>query len=180
MAEIEQPMITAANGIRQFACSSAAVLVFVVNEADEVLLLTHPHWPELWEVVNGALERDETILAGALRELHEEIGAAVQVRPLGTVHAYTHAYDERIQHMITICYLMAYEAGAIEPGDDMAGSAYRWWSLADLDAARPRLLVPMDQPWLLRRAVVLYQLWRDETPELQPPLDRRARPKADH
>ncbi len=173
----EQPMITAANGIRRFACSTAAVLVFVVNEAEQILLLEHPRRHGAWEVVNGALEREETILAGVLRELHEEIGPSVQVRPLGTVHAYTYAYDARIQYMITICYLVAYEGGAIEPGDDMAGSAYRWWDPDELDAAGVRLLVPTDQPWLLRRAIELYRLWRGEAPVLQPALDPRARPK---
>ena len=173
----EQPLITATNG-RQFACSVAAVLVFVVDEAGQVLLLVHPRRPNAWEVINGALEREETILAGALRELREEIGPDVSVRPLGVLHAFTHSYDARVQYMLTICYLVAYEGGAIEPGDDMKGSEYRWWSPDDFIAAQARLLVPTNQSWLLRRAVELYHLWRDQTPELQPPLDPRARPKA--
>ena len=46
----------------------------------------------------------------------------------------------------------------------MAGSAYRWWSLDELRAERPHLLVPSnDQLWLVERAIALYRLWR-ETP----------------
>jgi hypothetical protein len=50
----------------------------------------------------------------------------------------------------------------VEPGDDTAGAAHRWWSLAELRAERPRLAVPAaEQFWLLERAVQLHRLWRD-------------------
>ena len=35
----------------------------------------------------GALEAQETILEGTLRETREEVGQGVKIRPLGTVHA---------------------------------------------------------------------------------------------
>lgn len=71
--------------------------------------------------------------------------------------------------MIAVDFLFAYEGGPVEPGDDMAGSAYRWWSLDKLRAERPHLLVPSeDEFWLLERAVTLYRLWRD-TPLLEIP-----------
>jgi ADP-ribose pyrophosphatase YjhB (NUDIX family) len=174
----EQPLISTANGTRQFACSAVAVAVFVVNQDGQILLLAHPRRQGAWEVVNGMLERNETILGGVLRELYEEIGAAVRVRPLGTVHTFTDAYDERVQHMVTICYLVAYEGGEIDPGDDMAGSEYRWWAPDEFVADQARLLIPTNQTWLLRRAAELYCLWHDQAPELQPPLDPRARPKS--
>jgi hypothetical protein len=37
-----QPVMIAANGQREFACFPAAVLAYVVNDDDEVLLLSHP------------------------------------------------------------------------------------------------------------------------------------------
>ena len=167
----QQPFVTDASGTRQFACSAAAVLAFIVNEREEILLLSHPGRPGWWEVVNGALEAEATVLDGVLREVREEAGSGIRVRPLGTVHVATFRYDDNIQYMIDICYLLAYEGGEVCPGDDMAGSAYRWWSLEELTDEAVKLLVPSDhQKWLMRRAVELYRLWKTETVELQPEL----------
>lgn len=69
------PIITAANG-RQFAGFSAAVLAFIVNADEELLLLAHPGRSDRWEVPNGALEAGETVLAGVLREVREEARSA--------------------------------------------------------------------------------------------------------
>jgi 8-oxo-dGTP pyrophosphatase MutT (NUDIX family) len=172
-----QPIIHAVSG-RQFAASAAALLVFIVDSQERILLLAHPRRQGEWEVVNGALDAGETILQCALRETREEAGAGVQVRPLGLVHAYTFHFDENIPHMITLGYLFAYQGGEIEPGDDMRGSRFRWWRLDELASDEVRLIVPRDQKWLLERAVQLYRLWKDApVPELQPPLQAHARSK---
>ena len=118
-----QPSVITANGKRHFPCFPIAVLAFIVNEEEEILLLAHPDREGAWEVVNGLLEAGETILAGALRETREEAGSDLRVRPLGTVHAYMFHYDENVPYMVGLCYLMAYEGGNVEPGDDMYGSA---------------------------------------------------------
>jgi 8-oxo-dGTP diphosphatase len=174
-----QPHVLTADGRRRFACSPVAILVFIVNEREEVLLLSHPKRQGGWEVVNGALEAGETVLEGALRETREEAGSGVRARPLGTVHVSSFHYDERVQYMLSLGYLMAYEGGEIEPGSDMAGSTYRWWSLAELEENDLHLIVPPGQPWLLARAVELYRLWRGREVDLQPELShaREARPK---
>ncbi|NIV34410.1 MAG: NUDIX domain-containing protein [Anaerolineae bacterium] len=165
-----RPHMLTADGRRRFACSPVAILVFIVNEREEVLLLSHPKRQGGWEVVNGALEAGETLLEGALRETREEAGAGIQVRPLGTVHVSSFHYDERVEYMLSLGYLMAYEGGEIEPGSDMAGSLYRWWSLAELEENDVHLIVPPGQPWLLERAVELYRLWKGRDVELQPEL----------
>jgi ADP-ribose pyrophosphatase YjhB (NUDIX family) len=175
----QQPTIVAANG-RRFAASAVAVLVFTVDRDERILLLRPPEGrkgSEGWQVVNGALEREETVLAGALREMREEVGAEIRVRPLGTVHAATFRYDERVQYMVDICYLFAHEGGAVVPGDDMAGSEYRWWSLDELADERVRLAVPRDQKWLLRRAVELYRLWQGQEVPLEPGIDLSGEPQ---
>lgn len=120
-------------------------------------------------MVTGALEAGETVLAGALRETREEAGEGLRVRPLGTVHVLSFHYDERVEYMLSLGYLMAYEGGAVEPGSDMAGSAHRWWSVEELEDKDVRLIVP-GQRWLIERAVELYRLWRDRDVELQPEL----------
>lgn len=158
-----QPPIFAADGRRVFAGSAAAVLAFIIDSEERVLLLSHPDYPGGWEVISGALEAEETIVEGVLREIREEAGPAVRVRPLGTVHAGTFRYDSAIQYMISIGYLLAYEGGPIVPGDDMAGSAHRWWRMAELHQQRDlKLLVPQGQLWMIGRAIQLYRLWKDE------------------
>jgi ADP-ribose pyrophosphatase YjhB (NUDIX family) len=170
--ENEHPIITAANG-RQFAGFPAAVLAFIVNADEELLLLAHPRRGDRWEVPNGGLEAGETVLAGVLREVREEAGPQVRVRPLGVVHTSTFPYDRQVRHMISVHYLLAYEGGPVEPGDDMAGSVVRWWSLADLAAGAAPMLVPRESPWLFTRARDLYHLWQADSPpaDLQVDLD---------
>ena len=165
-----QPIIKDARGVRSFATSAAAVLVFLVD-ADERLLLLSGKPARLsghWEVPSGAVQAEETILDAALRELHEEIGPEVSVRPLGTVHVHTFRYDDEVQYMICVCYLMAYEGGPIVPGDDMAGSQFRWWNLAEIMDDSVRISVPTDQKWLMSRSVELYRLWKHSEVPLQP------------
>ncbi len=157
----QQPIVTSVRG-RRFSCSPAAVVGIIVDEAERILLLAHPKNNGAWEVVNGGLEAEETLLEGALREVHEEAGAQVQVRPLGVIYAGTFHYDDNVQFMISVDFLFAYEGGPVQPGDDMAGSAYRWWSLDEMRAEQPLIVVPgEDQFWILERAVQLYRLWRD-------------------
>jgi len=163
-----QPLISNIKGTRRFACSAVALQAVVVNSEEKILLLSSPtRNPDgAWQVVSGALEAGETVLDGALREAKEELGD-IQVRPLGTIHAQTFHYDENVQYMIAIYYLFAYESGEVQPGDDMQGSRYRWWSLAELEEEKIKIVVPPDQAWLLKRAVELYRLWKEQAWELQ-------------
>jgi len=164
-----QPIVTAVSGKRQFVCSAVALQAVIVNAEGCVLLLSSPlRNPDgAWQVISGALEAEETILQGILRETHEEVGPQVQVRPLGTVHVHTFKYDEHVPHMIGVYYLLAYEGGPIQPGDDMHGSQFRWWSMDALRSERVILHIPRGQKWVLHRAVELYRLWKDrEQPEV--------------
>ena len=56
------------SGKREFACFPVAVLAIVLDELEQVLLFSHPKRPGCWEVVNGALEADETVADGLMRE----------------------------------------------------------------------------------------------------------------
>jgi 8-oxo-dGTP pyrophosphatase MutT (NUDIX family) len=171
-----QPFITDASGKRHFAASAAGVLAFIVAPDERLLLLTNPKRPGKWEVVNGALDAEETILAAILREVKEEAGDHIRVRPLGTLHAYTYRYDDNVQFMLSIAYLLAYEGGGIIPGDDMASSQARWFTVDELGAVD--IVVPSTQPWLFSRAVELYRLLKDQPPvELQPVFDEHTKNK---
>jgi ADP-ribose pyrophosphatase YjhB (NUDIX family) len=172
-----QPIIVDAARERTFACFPAAVLAFVVDAEERILLLAHPRRKGEWEVVNGALEAGETLLDEVMREVREEIGDSVRVRPLGTLHAFTFVYDGQVQYMLSLCYLLEHQGGEVRPGDDMRGSAFRWWSLDELADDGVRLIVPRDQKWLAARAIGLYRLWRDQQVDLQPTLDPGGRAK---
>lgn len=164
-----QPFISNKRGTRRFACSAVALQAVVVSPEETTLLLSSPiRNPDgAWQVVSGALEAGETVLEGVLREAHEELGSEIRVRPLGTIHVQTFHYDENVQYMIAIYYLLAYEGGEVNPGDDMQGSQYRWWSVAELEAEEVNIVVPPGQKWILKRAIELYQLWKGQTWELQ-------------
>lgn len=75
-----------------------------------------------------------------------------------------------IPYMLSIYYLMVYEGGEIVPGNDMAGSAWRWRRVDELFASSEPLHPSANDAWLLRRAVELYRLWHnhpDQEIELQ-------------
>lgn len=75
-----------------FAAFPAAVVAAIINDREELLLLSSRRRPGLWEPVNGAVEAGETLLAAALREVHEEAGGDLRVRPLAVAHAATFSY----------------------------------------------------------------------------------------
>jgi 8-oxo-dGTP pyrophosphatase MutT (NUDIX family) len=166
---------------RSFATFPAAVVVPIVNRRSELLLLESPERPGWWEPVNGAIDGGETLLQAALREVREEAGSELRVRPLGVVHASTFAYDVRVQRMISVVYLMAHESGTVIPGDDMRGSRVRWATVSAIEEDKLRLLPPLDQGWLQRRVLELFQLWESEpTVQLQETLSTSGWNKTDH
>jgi len=156
---------------RPFAAFPAAVVVPIVNREEELLLLESQRRPGCWEPVSGAVDEGETLLEAAVREVREEAGPALRVRPLGVVHASTFAYDARVRRMISVVYLMAHEGGTAIPGDDMRGSRVRWATLGVIESQGLRLLPPLDQSWLRLRTVELFRLWEPEPAALlQGPL----------
>ena len=164
----QQPTIVDSTVKRRFACSAVAVQGIIVNQEGKVLLLSSPvrNKDGAWQVISGALEAQETILDGTLREIGEEVGENVHVRPLGPVHVHTFNYDESVTYMIGVYYLLAYEGGPVQPGDDMRGSEFRWWSVEELVANNVKLDVPPEGIWILKRAVELYHLWKDQVDHL--------------
>ena len=170
----ELPTFTASSG-RRFACIPAAILAFIVNDDERILMLAHPNSKGRWEVINGALEHGETLLAGCLREIREEAGDQIEVRPLSLFHGYSFPYDENVPHMLSLCYLFACEGGDVIPGDDMANSQVRWVGADEIARDEVNVIVPRDMPWLFERAIELYRLLKDRPPvNHQPQFDSKA------
>lgn len=162
---------------RPFATSAIALQAIIINEDEQFLLLCSPrrNGPDEWQTVSGGLEAGETILAGLLREVREEVGAIV-VRPLTILHSQTFHYDDNVPFMVGIYYLLRYEGGEVVPGDDMVGSAFRWWGVDELEKALANQAITLHKSthlWQLRRAAKMHRLLDDEwveTAVLQPPL----------
>ena len=174
------PNTVSSLGGRVFALYPAAVVVPIVNGREELLLLESPRRRGWWEPVNGAVDAGETLLEAALREVSEEVGPGVRVRPLGVVHASTFAYDAVVKHVISVTYLMAYEGGVPVPGDDMRGSRVRWARVEEVESEGLRLVPPLDQPWLRQRTIDLFRLWQPAPGvPLQGPLSDRGWNKTD-
>ena len=108
-----QPELVSAQG-RRFAGFAAAVLAFIIDPSTRrFLLLSSPSKRPRpgWEVVNGGVEQEETLLAALRREVAEEAGPAVQLEVLGTVHAWSWHYDDQIPHMLSIAFVATYLGG---------------------------------------------------------------------
>jgi 8-oxo-dGTP diphosphatase len=163
------PTVTSASGRRTFACFPVAVLGFIVNTDERILVLKHPQRAG-WEVVNGALEAGETVEEGLLREIREEAGPQIHVRPLGGLHDYTFHYDDHVPFMLSVCYLLAYEDGDVIPGDDMQGSRVRWVSADEVVRGDVPILVPGGMAWLFQHAVQVYRLLREAPPVVRQPV----------
>jgi 8-oxo-dGTP pyrophosphatase MutT (NUDIX family) len=159
--------MVAANGRRRFSCFPAAILGFVVNADEEILLLSHPARKGTWEVINGAVEEGESPVEALLRETSEEAGPNVVIRPVASVHTWRYRFDPAVPAMFSIGYVATYLGGDVVPGSDMALSDVRWATLAEIERGDVRLLVP-SQPWLLRRALAVHALFKDDDVELEP------------
>lgn len=164
---MSQPRVVTADGRRDFACFPAAILAFVVNDRDEILMLSHPERKGGWEVVNGAIEEGESPVEALLREVAEEAGPEVDIQPVATVHAFLYRYDAAVPAMLSIAYAAHYRGGRVSPGSDMSMSEHRWIGIDQIESSQVTLLAPT-QPWLFRRAIAVCHLFRDDQVDLEP------------
>ena len=113
---------------------SVDVVIFTLRDGDlQVLLIRrgHPPFAGNWAIPGGFVEINESLEAGALRELEEETG----VQDVYIEQLYTFGRPDRDPRtrVITVAYiaLMPENSRAtIRAGDDAAEA--RWWSMYDL------------------------------------------------
>jgi ADP-ribose pyrophosphatase YjhB (NUDIX family) len=146
---------------RIFSAYPVAVQALILDSQDRYLLLSSPsrNGHNEWQVISGGLEANETILDGVLREVNEEGGTDLRVRPLTVIHTQTFSFDSHIPYMIGVYYLLAYEGGNVTPGDDMRDAQFRWWSLDEMKQAEIRFH-PSTHWWMLERGVEMAQMLR--------------------
>lgn len=108
--------------------------IAVVRRGDQVLLAQRSKGGYIgrWGFPGGHVERGETVIAAAMRELGEETG--VTADPVGVLTVLDEiGHDDmgRVQwHYVLVAVLADWRAGEAVAADDAA--AVRWASLADI------------------------------------------------
>jgi ADP-ribose pyrophosphatase YjhB (NUDIX family) len=164
-----------ANSGRQFAVFPVGLIALIIDQHERFLMLKHPQHGT-YEPVNGGYDGGETLLEGFLREIREEAGEQIQIRPMSAVHTYNFRYDDSVPYMISIIFLFEYLGGEVIPGDDMVGAEIKWMTVAEINSGQYRIPVPSQVTWVYERAAKLYRLLKDDVlVELQPPLEGMSR-----
>jgi 8-oxo-dGTP diphosphatase len=110
------------------------VVILTLRDADLQVLLVQRKFPPFagyWAIPGGFVQMEESLEAGALRELEEETG----VRDVYIEQLYTFGKPDRDPRtrVITVAYfalLPKTAAPTLQAGDDAAQA--RWWSMYDL------------------------------------------------
>ena len=161
------PKIASPGSGREFDCFPAAVLGFIINPEGQMLLLGNPDGRHRWQVVNGALEHGETVVDGALREIAEEAGPLLKVRPLGCFHVESFALDPAMPPMVSIHYLFASSNSTVVPGSDMRGASPGWFTPEEIAGLAEAIIVPAYRPRIFERAFRCHTDWLRDQPDLQ-------------
>jgi ADP-ribose pyrophosphatase YjhB (NUDIX family) len=154
------PIIKAKSG-REFAGHAAGLVALIINKEERFLMLSQPKRAGGWEPVNGAYDAGETVLEGMFREIAEEAGKAVKVRPISAVHISNFRYDDTVSRMLSLIFVFEYLSGEVAPDDDMAGSEVMWMSLKDIQSGKYNIIVLAQQLWVYERALQFYRLLKD-------------------
>lgn len=142
-----EPNVVAMSSQEQAARPRKLVVAGLVIDEDGRVLLTRrkPEQPMggYWELPGGKLEAGEAPVAALVRELAEEIGAAVEVGPIWDVlhHAYP-AFD-----LLMLVYCCRLRAGEVARAIDVAELA--WWAPG---APLVHEVLPADAPLVARLA----------------------------
>ncbi|MFI6938674.1 NUDIX domain-containing protein [Streptomyces sp. NPDC050418] len=116
----------------------------VLDEKDNILLcrFARKKGPVVWSTPGGGVEPGETVQEALRRELHEEVGLAVEGEPphvwIREVidPGYGVGYDGALHHYFLVRTRSFSPAGALSEEQLAAEgiTGFRWWSLAEIVA----------------------------------------------
>lgn len=130
----------------QEALKRPVARVALVDSVGRVLLLRDPdpEWGGYWYLPGGRIEEGETPEDAARREVLEEIGVEVEVRPVVRRHRARFVYrgrrlDQEEWHFIARVPDRAQLITREADNERTAIEAHRWWSVPDLRSATERI-----------------------------------------
>lgn len=138
-----------------------AARVVLLDEQDRVLLIRFEITRQdgdivFWATPGGGLEGDEAPLAGARRELMEELGLDLPLS--GPIHEATAIFEHEGAPLentdtffLAYCDASAPRLDGVDEAERQAMRAIRWWS-ADEIAASAEAIFPVDLAEVVRRA----------------------------
>lgn len=145
-------MTSAALGSRGQPIPRPAARVLLLDAHDRLLLFlledARASAPRLWITPGGALEDGESWEAAADRELLEETGlSGVEFGPAVWTRTHDFALDDTWWRSIERFYLVRVPTHEVNTDGHTALERdimreHRWWSLADIEAARDEVFVP--------------------------------------
>ena len=86
------------------------------------------------DVPGGFLDVAEQPLDGLRREVREELGVEIDVRPEDYVQAVAHRYGEEGDWLVSLGFVARLVSGEIQPGDDVAD--VKWVRPEEIDGIR--------------------------------------------
>ncbi len=83
-----------------------AVKAFIVNDGKVLIVkraLDEVHKPGIWEIPGGRIDKDESMEAGLIREVKEEVGIDIEVNREISVREFTRDDGQEIEMHIFLC-----------------------------------------------------------------------------
>jgi ADP-ribose pyrophosphatase YjhB (NUDIX family) len=131
------------------------VTLFILDAEQRLALIRKPHFAEgVWRPPGGGIKPGENVVAGAVREAHEETGLCVELdRYLVATNA-AFRNNGRELHWRTHVLLARTHDDVLAPSDPAEIAAARWGTLEELGGPlRERLLATGRALWRYRVAL---------------------------